>query len=112
MPTRCPQQHTAWPGEVRQVAVAMLGKLDGTETCAGTPTVSVSSTNITISGTAVNTTALTVEGSTYSVGQVIQFKVTTTDGTGGARYSMIATTTTSLSQVLNAHMMLTMETTT
>lgn len=112
MPTRCPQQHTAWPGEIRQCAVSFVGKLDTGETLAGTPTVTASSTDITISGTAVNTTALTIDGTTVAASQAVQFKVTTVSGTGGSKYTMIATTTTSLSQVLNASMTLTMETTT
>lgn len=62
-------------GETRNVAVAFGGVLDSGELLTGTPTITADSTAVTLSNKQVSTAALTVDGSTYSIGQVLQFTI-------------------------------------
>lgn len=64
--------------EVRNVATSFIGLLDDGELLTGTPTiVEITSTDLTLTNKAVNTSALTINGKTVAVGQAVQFTIST-----------------------------------
>jgi hypothetical protein len=86
--------------EVLNARLDMQGKLESGETLTGTPTVTIigGSTLIVISSISVSTGALTVNGSTCSAGQVIQFVVT--GGVANTRYVLKALASTTAGQTI------------
>lgn len=81
-------------GETRNAAVDFTNKLDSGELLTGTPTITASSTLLTLSNKVVNTAALTINGSTVSIGQAVQFAVAASTSSPEARYSVTITTVT------------------
>lgn len=60
----------------RNAAVSFKGKLDSGELLTGTPTaVEMATSDLTISNVGVSTKALTINDSTVSIGEAVQFKV-------------------------------------
>lgn len=63
-------------GDVFNVAVSFAGQLDSGEVLTGTPTITeVTSTDLTISNKAVNSAAITVNGTSVAIGGAVQCKV-------------------------------------
>lgn len=76
-PITDPQKRFKAVSEVRNVVVSFVGRLDSGELLTGVPTLSVSpATDLTFSSIAVSTAALTINGSTVSTGQAVQFAAT------------------------------------
>jgi hypothetical protein len=79
-------------GDTRNGAISFAGQLDSGEALTGTPTVvELTTTDLTISGVAVSTTALTINGETVAIGEAVQFKVV---GMTAANYRLKVTATT------------------
>jgi hypothetical protein len=71
-----PQVPTISAGETESCAVDFTDRLDSGELLTGTPTVTeVTTADLTLGSKAVNTSALTMFGSTVAVGAAVQFTV-------------------------------------
>lgn len=81
-----PERRTKTEDEVRNVAVDFTQELDSGELLAGTPTITESTGDLTISNKAVSTSSLTINGSTVATGGAVQFKVS--GGTAGTTYTI------------------------
>ena len=63
-------------GETNNFAVSFVGVLDSGELLSGTPTVAEQTTSdLTISNEAVNTSALTINDRSVAIGKAVQFSV-------------------------------------
>lgn len=71
-----PERPSPLIGETRTVGVSFAGKLDDGELLTGTPTADEQTTSdLTITSVAVNTTALTINHETVAVGEAVTFLV-------------------------------------
>lgn len=71
-----PQRPIFAQGEVRLCSCAFADQLDSSELLTGTPTVAEqTTTDLTITNKAINTSSFTMLGETYTAGQVVQFLV-------------------------------------
>jgi len=71
------QIHYQTVGETRNHALGFIGRLDSGELLTGTPVITeVTTSNLTIASKAVNTTTLTIDGTTHTAGQALQCSVT------------------------------------
>lgn len=88
-----PQRHSKGATESRNVSLDLSGKLDTGELLTGVPTVEeVTTTHLTFSNKAVNTTALTINGRTVAIGEAVQFRVS--GGNANTSYTIRTTVTT------------------
>lgn len=72
-----PQVHEMTTTETRLVSVGFINKLESGELLTGTPTVAEETTSdLTITNKAVNTSTLTIDGVSHAAGQAVQFLVT------------------------------------
>lgn len=97
MVVKCKQRYTISVGETRVVRIDFTDELDSGVTLTGTPTVSASSTALTIntSGAAVNTATYVDAntGNTVAIGKAVQFVVSS--GTAAqSPYDITVTTAT------------------
>ena len=80
-----PQRYSKHVSELVNVSVDMRGVLDSGELLTGTPTVvEVTTSDLTLSSKAVNSTTLTINGNTCVVGQAVTFRVA--GGVAGTDY--------------------------
>lgn len=80
-----PQRYEKHVSELVNVSVDMRGVLDSGELLTGTPTVlEVTTTDLTLSSKAVNSTTLTINGNTCVAGQAVTFRVA--GGVAGTDY--------------------------
>lgn len=91
MSSYAPEIRTMYPGESRLVSISFVGVLESGVLLTGTPTLSISSTVPTTTAIAVSTTALTINNSTVSAGQAVQFAFSSTEA--GVLYTVRATVT-------------------
>lgn len=92
MTSLAPQRCTMSAGEARLVSVDFTNKLDSGELLTGTVTTAVSPSGPTVSNAAVSTQALTINGVTVTIGQAVQFKITSV--TAGETYVVTMTVAT------------------
>ena len=81
--------------EVRNAAISFAGKLDSSELLSGTPTVTASSTLITIASAARNSATVTIDGESVIANKAVTFRVS--GGTAGGRYTLTTTCATDAS---------------
>lgn len=88
-------------GEVRNVSVSFVLKLDSDELLTGTPTATASPSGPTITNVVVNTGTIEVDGDDCLAGEAVQFRVS--GGTAGVEYviKVVATTDASVAQTLH-----------
>lgn len=71
-----PERPITAPGEMRNFAFSFAGVLDSGELLTGTPTaVEQTSSDLTISNVAVNTSALTINEQSVPIGEAVQGKI-------------------------------------
>jgi hypothetical protein len=90
---------TKMPNEIIKCAIDLTGRLASTEILAGTPTITSSSSGLTISSVSVSTIAGTIFGATVAASQSIVFLASS--GTTNETYDLVLSTTTSGGQILN-----------
>ncbi len=82
-----PQRHTKTESEERNIALDIRGKLDAGEVLTGSPSVEeVTTTDLTLSNKALNTTIITVNGLQVPISQAVQFKCV--GGVAGTTYTI------------------------
>jgi len=97
-------------GETRIVSISFAGKLDTSELLTGTPTiVEQTTTDLTITSVAVNTTALTINNRTVPIGEAVQGKVVgmLEGGSGTGSYTLLVTAATDAGQTLKGYIQFT-----
>lgn len=85
--------HVKTTGETVPIAINYEPKLDSGETLSGTPTVTASSSALTISSVAISTGSLTISGRTVAASQAITCLAAA--GTAGVTYTLTAKANTS-----------------
>lgn len=85
--------------EIRTGRIDLTDDLSAGETCGGTPTITASSSGLTISSITVSTAALTVLSSSVVAGQAVSFIAS--GGTAGKEYDLLLSSTTSQGQTIN-----------
>lgn len=76
MPITLEQRPVVSAGDVEMVGIDYTDWLDSGELLTGTPTVAeVTTTDLTLSNKAVNSTAVTILGTSVAVGKAVQFKM-------------------------------------
>jgi len=80
-------------GDTEMAAIDYQDHLDAGELLTGTPTIlEQGSTDLTLGNKVVSTAALTILGSTVSIGQAVQFSVTGSSNSTGKLYEVRVTT--------------------
>lgn len=82
--------------ELCHFSVNMEPKLDTGETLTGTPTITESSGNLTLTNKAVSTAILSISGTSVAIGQAVQF---TADAAENGSYTVVVVCTTSSGQI-------------
>ena len=90
------------PAEIVLGALDCSNRLRSGETLGGTPTITASSSGLTVGTVTVTTAAATINGSTVSTGQAVTF--TLSGGTAGELYSLVFSSTTSAGQTISERM--------
>jgi hypothetical protein len=98
----CPQIYYVTPTEVNGIAVDMRGLLRQGEVLTGTPTITGS--GLTLSGEAVSSGPLVINGEAVEAAKAVVFTVT--GGTDGTDYSIKVACGTSSSRTRNTHVIL------
>lgn len=71
-----PQQPITAVGDIESGAIGFIDQLESGETLTGSPTITEQTTDdLTISGVAVNSSTLTIDGVSHTAGQAVQFAV-------------------------------------
>ena len=84
-PHTAQEQRTKTASEVLDAKVSFAGLLEGTETLSGTPTFSeLTTSDLTLSGAAVSTAALTIDDVSVALGKAATVKIS--GGTAGRSY--------------------------
>ena len=94
-----PQVPFKLASETLNVAVDMTERLASGETLSGTPTITASSTDITLSSKVVNSSTTNINGNSVAVGKAMQCAVA--GGVAGNTYYMTFTCGTSASQTVS-----------
>ncbi len=102
------QRFVKTPTEVRNVRVAVRDLMATGAVANGTPTAVASPSGLTTSSVAVSAGALTIDGESYTAGQVITFVVS--GGTSGTVYEVLITFTTDDSETLTRYVYISVET--
>jgi len=97
--SKAPQIRALYVGEERNVAVDFSGKLDDGETLKGIPTVSAVALGLVVSGEQVNSSAISIDGTTVDIGRAVQFSVNASNASAGTIVLLVSCST-SASQVV------------
>jgi len=104
---KAPQIHTKTVGDIRNIAYAFDDVVDSGELLTGTPTiVEITTTDLTISSKAVNTTVLDIDGISTPIGEAVQCSIS--GGVADTTYEILITVSTNSTpaQTLNGKFIL------
>lgn len=105
MSNTAPQKYQKPTGETRNVSVNFTDLLDFGETLSGTPTVTASSSLLTTSNVAINTSGtMVILGTTVATSKAVQFRVAA--GTTGKTYNCLITVATNESQTFKRNVLI------